>query len=318
MSSSDYGQHYSVQKEDILKLLKEHFSTEDNLNFADLTFGAGGHTTAMANLFPNAKLYSFDQDPDALANGQEHLIKNNLKDRVCLIDSNFVNFDNVLEEDLKFDAVLLDAGVSSHQFDTGERGFSFRFDAPLDMRMNPKSSDPTAADLLNELSMEELQSIFSEYGEEKFSKTIAKNIVEQRSQKPIRTTKELEDICFHSYPKKLRFGKISPATKVFQALRIKVNKELDVLSEVIGQVIPRLNNGGLFMIISFHSLEDRIVKHGFKSWKDDNYPIEILTKKPILPSSQEIFENSRSRSAKLRVIKKVNDWPSKNKYAKKE
>ncbi len=314
----NYGEHFSVQKEDILNLLKSNFSLEGEYNFSDLTFGAGGHTLAIAELFPKSHIYSFDQDPDALSNGQKILKENSLEERVTLIDSNFENFSKKIPLNVKLDAVLLDAGVSSHQFDTGERGFSFRFEGPLDMRMNPNAETPNAADILATYSLGELQELFSLYGEEKFSKTIAKNIVEKRTQEPILTTKQLEDICFHSYPKKLRFGKISPATKVFQALRIKVNRELDVLSDVIGQVIPRLNCNGLFMIISFHSLEDRIVKHSFKSWKDDAYPIEVLTKKPILPSSDEIFKNSRSRSAKLRVIKKVNEWPSKNKYAKKE
>lgn len=316
--TADYGEHYSVQKKDVLHLLKSNFDVNDSLTLCDLTFGAGGHTFALASAFPNSKIYSFDQDPDALDNGYKQIKSKSLEKRVELISSNFEQFAEVLPPEIMFDGVLLDAGVSSHQFDTGERGFSFRFDGPLDMRMNPHSGEPSAAEVLANSTVEELQEIFSVYGEEKFSKTIAKNIVEKRNQEPILTTKQLEDICFHSYPKKLRFGKISPATKVFQALRIKVNRELDVLTNVIGQVIPRLNVGGLFMIISFHSLEDRIVKHSFKNWKDDNYPIEVVTKKPILPSPDEIFENSRSRSAKLRVMKRVNEWPSKNKYAKKE
>jgi 16S rRNA (cytosine1402-N4)-methyltransferase len=300
-----YGSHYSVMKKDILDVLSRNFSDQESLVFADLTFGAGGHTRAIAESFKGSSLYSFDQDPDAISNGKSFL------------DSNFNNFSNMLAEEIHFDGVLLDAGVSSHQFDTGERGFSFRFDGPLDMRMNPNAGVP-AADLLNGMSEEDLRGIFQSYGEEKFSRQIAKSIVERREVEPFTTTKQLEDTCFHAYPKKLRHGKIHPATKVFQALRIKVNDELGVLGDVISQVIPRLKVNGLLMIITFHSLEDRIVKHAFKEWTNESFPIEILTKKPLLPSAEEIFENSRSRSAKLRVIRRVKDWPSKNKYPKKE
>jgi 16S rRNA (cytosine1402-N4)-methyltransferase len=312
-----YGSHYSVMKKDILDVLSRNFSDQESLVFADLTFGAGGHTRAIAESFKGSSLYSFDQDPDAISNGKSFLDEHGLGDQVKLIDSNFNNFSNMLAEEIHFDGVLLDAGVSSHQFDTGERGFSFRFDGPLDMRMNPNAGVP-AADLLNGMSEEDLRGIFQSYGEEKFSRQIAKSIVERREVEPFTTTKQLEDTCFHAYPKKLRHGKIHPATKVFQALRIKVNDELGVLGDVISQVIPRLKVNGLLMIITFHSLEDRIVKHAFKEWTNESFPIEILTKKPLLPSAEEIFENSRSRSAKLRVIRRVKDWPSKNKYPKKE
>lgn len=313
----NYGSHYSVMKKDVLDVLERSFSKDKEIIIADLTFGAGGHTKAMAEAFPKSSIYSFDQDPDAISNGNDFLTKVGLKERVSLIDSNFRNFSNVLPEEILFDAVLLDAGVSSHQFDTGERGFSFRFDGPLDMRMNPNEGIP-ASELLNGMSEEELRSIFMSYGEEKFSRQIAKAIVERRELEPFSTTKQLEDVCFHSYPKKLRHGKIHPATKVFQALRIKVNDELGVLSDVIAQVIPKLKINGQFLIITFHSLEDRIIKHAFKEWDDESFPIEIVTKKPILPSAEEIFENSRSRSAKLRIVRRVKDWPSKNKYPKKE
>lgn len=312
-----YGEHYSVMKKDILKFLEDNFSLDQKLNIADLTFGAGGHTCEMAIMFPNATVYSFDQDPDAIANGKERLKNEGLEGRVHLIHSNFENLEDSLEKEIRLDAVLLDAGVSSHQFDKPERGFSFRFDAPLDMRMNPES-EVTAADLLNALSEKEIEQILRVYGEEKFSKQIARSIIEFREKAPVKTTKDLENICFHSYPKKLRHGKIHPGTKSFQALRIKVNDEIGVLEKVIGQVIPRLNLDGLFMVISFHSLEDRVFKHGFKEWKDENLPVEVLTKKPMLPSESEIFENSRSRSAKLRVLRRVKDWPSKNKYPRKE
>ncbi len=313
----DYGKHYSVMKSDVIQLLRDNFPIDGNFNFSDLTFGAGGHTCEIAHLYNNAHVYSFDQDPEAIENGKSRLVKEGLEKRVHLIHSNFTFFEESLPSGLLLDAVLLDAGVSSHQFDKAERGFSFRFDAPLDMRMNP-SVGASAADLLNGMTASELEGIFREYGEEKFSKQISQAIVDFRKTKRIETTKELENICFHAYPKKLRHGKIHPATKTFQALRIKVNDEIKVLEDVIGQVIPRLALNGIFMVISFHSLEDRVFKRGFKDWKEEAYPIEILTKKPLLPTEKEIFENSRSRSAKLRVIRRVKDWPSKNKYPRKE
>jgi len=309
----DYKNHYSVMKQNILQILSENFKDEESLSLLDLTFGAGGHSFSFLEKFINAKVVGFDQDPEALKNGYERIKRSDHRDRIQLIDSNFCFLEKYYKKGLQFDGILLDAGVSSHQFDSGERGFSFRFDGPLDMRMNPKD-EVSAADLCNSLSMTELYEIIKEYGEEKFAKNIAKGIVKKRDESPLKRTSELEDICFHAYPKNMRHGKIHPATKTFQAFRIKVNNELGVLTDVIGQSIERLKEGGLFMVISFHSLEDRIVKHAFKNWKKEDYPIEILTKKPILPSSLEINENSRSRSAKLRVVRRLKEWPSKNKY----
>lgn len=301
-------------KRDILSLVHQHLGEAKELHLLDLTFGAGGHSFSFLEEFENASVTSFDQDPDALKNGEERIQSSEYKERIQLINSNFCLLNEQFPEKQIFDGVLLDAGVSSHQFDSGERGFSFRFEGPLDMRMDPTQGE-TAADLCNNLPFDDLFELIKTYGEERFAKIIAKNIVEKRQEKPLETTKDLEDICFHSYPKSQRHGKIHPATKTFQALRIRVNRELDVLFDVISQVIPRLNLGGIFMVISFHSLEDRIVKHAFKNWKNDDFPVEILTKKPILPSSEEIFENSRSRSAKLRVLRRVERWPSKNKYS---
>jgi len=312
--SDTYGKHYSVQKEDILKLFLQTFDHEKSLNFCDLTFGAGGHSIALLEQFPNSSIVGFDQDPEAITNGNVILTNNELEERATLIQSNFRDFESVLGEQQYFDGVILDAGVSSHQFDTPERGFSFRFDGPLDMRMNPSSSRPSVEEVVNNFSREELERIIFQYGEEKAGRRIVDNILKKREESPISTTKDLEDICFHSYPKKMRFGKTHPATKTFQALRIFVNEELDVLSEIIGQVVPRLSIGGLFAVISFHSLEDRIVKHSFKDLMKADIPVEILTKKPILPSEKEIFENSRSRSAKLRVVRRLEKWPNKNKY----
>lgn len=317
MTTSKYGSHYSVMKNDVLALLEERFSKKDNLLLGDLTFGAGGHTFAMAEEFPNSKVISFDQDPDAIKNGTERIKNSPAGERVELLFSNFNNFSQVIEEDQLFDAILLDAGVSSHQFDTGERGFSFRFDGPLDMRMNP-TTGISAEEIINEWDEAKITELIFKYGEDKCARQIAKSIIEKRKEERITRTKQLEEICFHAYPKKMRHAKIHPATKTFQALRIEVNNELGVLEDIVEQVVPKLRVGGLFMVITFHSLEDRIIKHAFKTWNNDEYPIRVLTKKPILPSSTEIFENSRSRSAKLRVLERVNEWPSKNKYPRKE
>jgi len=316
MSEYSYGKHYSVMKKDVLRIFHEELdSVEGQVNLCDFTFGAGGHSIDLLEEFPNAHLIAFDQDVEAYQNGVELLKSKGLTNRVTFINDNFASFSTYVEPNLKIHGALLDAGVSSHQFDTGERGFSFRFDGPLDMRMSPQIK-VTAKDIVNERDREELLKILYDYGEEKFAKNIVDTIIERRQQALIETTKDLEDICFHSYPKKLRYGKIHPATKTFQALRIEVNNELGVLTEIINQVIPNLEVGGIFQVISFHSLEDRIVKHEFKARLKGELPIKILTKKPILPSKEEIFENSRSRSAKLRVIKRVKDWPTKNKYAK--
>jgi 16S rRNA (cytosine1402-N4)-methyltransferase len=310
---TDYGKHYSVLKNEVNDFFASVVQPDDEANLADLTFGAGGHTFSFAEKFSKANIFSCDQDEEAFNNGVSNIEKACLENRVKLYRTNFKEFHNVVPQNIMFSGVLLDAGVSSHQFDSGERGFSFRFDAPLDMRMNQTTS-LTAKDIVNNYEASELEQIIFDYGEERFGKTIVKNILEARDEKPIETTKELESICFHSYPKKMRFEKTHPATKTFQALRIAVNDELGVLSDVITQIIPRLEIGGIFAIISFHSLEDRIVKRAFRSALNGEIPLQILTKKPIIPSDQEIFENSRSRSAKLRVIKRVKEWPKKNKY----
>jgi 16S rRNA (cytosine1402-N4)-methyltransferase len=212
----------------------------------------------------------------------------------------------------------MDLGVSSHQFDKMERGFSFRADAPLDMRMNYGDNNiPTAADLLNSLSEKEIADIIFNYGEDKLSRKIAARIVELRQKEKIATTGQIEDICFHAYPAKDRHGKIHPATRTFQALRIAVNEELTVLENTLPKLMPFLAEGGVLAVISFHSLEDRIVKHTFKEISEHGeIPGSVLTKKPMTASEEELEENSRSRSAKLRLLQKTSTRESgkKNKY----
>ncbi|EQC50073.1 16S rRNA (cytosine(1402)-N(4))-methyltransferase [Bacteriovorax sp. DB6_IX] len=302
-------------------------SNEEKLLFADLTFGGGGHSLAIVARDERANLISFDQDPDALANGRKLIEESGNLDRHHLVDSNFCHFGEVVKNNFQelvdecggFSAILMDLGVSSHHFDEGNRGFSFRVDAPLDMRMDSDNDKiQTAKDIVNKYSELELEKIFKEFGEEKFSRRIAQRIAVDREKKPIETTFELAELIKQCYPAKLRYGRINPATKCFQALRIEVNRELHVLSEVIPQIIPLLKINGKICVISFHSLEDRIVKHEFKRLEKDNDDIicEVVTKKPILPSDQELDENPRSRSAKLRVIKRVEARKQKNKYAK--
>jgi 16S rRNA (cytosine1402-N4)-methyltransferase len=324
----NYTSHYSVLKKECLDHL---CSSVDNLPgthfFADLTFGGGGHSFEFLYRNKNFKVVSTDQDPDALKNGYNRIESEGMSNRITLLNTNFVNFPEIIKAKMPeifenqngFQGILLDLGVSSHHFDDGSRGFSFRFDAPLDMRMNYESDEfLTAEEIVNSYSENDLVKIFWEYGEEKYSKKIAAKIIETRKTTPIKTTKDLENIIFHCYPKDLRHGKTNPSTRVFQAIRLEVNQELKVLTEVISQLVPLLKMGGKLAIISFHSLEDRIVKNIFKEFSvSESIPVEIITKKPIIPSSEEILNNSRSRSAKLRVIERIESRKEKNKYKQK-
>ncbi len=304
----EYTEHISVLKEEVVEAFTENLEENDCL--VDLTFGAGGHTAAFANMEKSTRVISFDQDPDALENGYVYLKKNNLE-HVSLIDSNFENFPKFFNErksELLIESgvkgILMDLGVSSHHFDDRTRGFSFKGEAPLDMRMNNRES-VSAKDIVNGAEQEVLAMIFKDYGEERFADRIAAEIIDKRSAAPIETTKDLENIIFHCYPKKMRFGKTNPSTRCFQALRIAVNRELEILSEIIPRLIDTLAIGGKLAVISFHSLEDRIVKHSFKALVKSRSDVKILTKRPIIPSISEIKLNPRSRSAKLRFIERI-------------
>ena len=319
----NYTSHYSVLKKECLDFLTENAPEKDISFFADLTFGGGGHSFEFLYRGPHFHVRSTDQDPDALKNGYERIKNEKVDERIKLINTNFENFPNIIKSHSPevfdaggFQGILMDLGVSSHHFDEANRGFSFRFDAPLDMRMNNHSDDfLTAEEIINSYSEASLKKIFEEYGEEKNAKKIAVKICEERQKKRIKTTKELENIVFHCYPKEHRYGKTNPSTRVFQALRLEVNRELEVLTNTITQLIPLLKVGGRLAIISFHSLEDRIVKNIFKELaQGEELPTLVLTKKPILPSDEEILTNSRSRSAKLRVLERVEIKKVKNKY----
>lgn len=319
----NYIKHHSVLKKECIDGLTDNAATNTISYFADLTFGGGGHSFEFLYKNPLFHVRSTDQDPDALNNGAARILNENVSERIKLFNTNFVHFADLAKEKCPevfsaggFQGILLDLGVSSHHFDEAGRGFSFRFEGPLDMRMNYESNEfLTAREIVNSYPSDHLIKIFSDYGDEKFSKKIAEKICEERKNKPITTTKELENIIFHCYPKEMRYGKTNPSTRVFQALRLEVNRELEVLTETITQLIPLLKIGGRLAIISFHSLEDRIVKNLFKeATQDSEYPIEILTKKPIVPSEEEIFANTRSRSAKLRVLERIAVKKEKNKY----
>lgn len=269
----------------------------------DGTLGLGGHALAvLERIGPEGKLIGFDQDPEALAEARKVL--EGFGDRAMVVNDNFTNIAKHLES-LKrgpVQGILLDLGVSSMQLDTPERGFSFRQEGPLDMRMDPKAS-LTAEEIVNTYSKEALTTILSELGEERFARRIAGRILEARSQKRIRTTSELENIIFHAVPRTYRHGRIHPATRSFQSLRLAVNKEIEVLREFLLGVLECLEPQGRVVIISFHSLEDRLVKTAFKEFQMNKMG-SVLTKKPITPSPEEVEDNPRSRSAKLRAFQK--------------
>lgn len=262
-------------------------------NYLDLTVGGGGHSRLILETAEDVKITCVDQDEDALKAAKENLSK--FGDRVKFIHSNFANFQF---PENSYDGILADLGVSSYHLDKPERGFSFRNTANLDMRMNQQQS-LTAGDIINEWDEKELADIFFKYGEERLSRKIARRIVEKR---PFNNTTELAEAIAYSVPPKYRHGRIHPATRVFQALRIAVNDELKVLETLIEKAPNALIPGGRIAIISFHSLEDRLVKHGLR-----NSPLlRILTKKPIIATEGETKENPRSRSAKLRIAEKKN------------
>ena len=287
--------------------------------YADGTLGGGGHASEVAaRLTEGGRLIGIDQDADAIAAATERLKP--FGDRVTIVRDNYVNMKHVLA-DLGIEAVdgiCLDLGVSSYQLDTAERGFSYMEDAPLDMRMD-RRADRTAADLVNDCTEQELFRIIRDYGEDRFAKNIAKHIVKARERKAIRTTGELADIIRGAIPMKIQVTGGHPAMRTFQALRIALNGELQVLEDSIDEMIGLLKPGGRICIITFHSLEDRIVKNGFRRNESPcicppDFPVcvcgrkslgRVITKKPVLPTEEEIRENSRSHSAKLRVFERA-------------
>ncbi len=292
--------------------------SDPNGVYADLTTGGGGHSEELARRLSGGRLICFDRDREALEAAGKRLSGLN----VTLIRRNFNRLRETLDElgiD-KLDGIVADLGVSSHQLDDASRGFSFHNDAPLDMRMSGEGM--SARDVVNEYSAEELQRILYEYGEEKFAPKIAMGIVKARENSPVETTGQLAEIIKSSVPAAYRREK-NPCRKSFQAIRIEVNGELDALETALSDGFGCLKIGGKMAVITFHSLEDRIVKNRFKEFCTGcicppEFPVcvcgrkpcgELLTKKPIVPTESEISENPRSRSAKLRVIRKIAEKP---------
>jgi 16S rRNA (cytosine1402-N4)-methyltransferase len=263
-------------------------------HYLDATVGGGGHSRLMLEAVPDIQITALDQDATALKAAQENLRE--WGDRVRFAYTNFAEFN---PGNKRFDGILADLGVSSPQFDHPDRGFSFRLEAPLDMRMDQQQS-LTAAEIVNSWDEVELANLIYTYGEERLSRRIARRIVERR---PFETTTELAEAIFHSVPRSYRYGRIHPATRTFQALRIAVNQELKVLETFLELAPDWLKPAGRLCIISFHSLEDRIVKHRFR----ESDTLRVITRKPITPTETEMEQNVRSRSAKLRIAEKVAD-----------
>ena len=299
--------------------------TIDGLNirpdgvYVDGTLGGGGHSYEIASRLSNrGQLIGIDQDEAAITAAGERLKE--FGDRVIIVRSNYRNTKSILQslQIEKIDGMMLDLGVSSYQLDTEERGFSYRYDAPLDMRMD-KRQTLTARDIVNGYSEMELFRVIRDYGEDKFAKNIAKHIVAARQQSPIETTGQLNEIIKAAIPAKMRAEGGHPSKRTYQAIRIECNKELEVLRDSLEELIGLLNPGGRLCIITFHSLEDRIVKSAFKKAENPctcppSFPVcvcgkvsqgKVITNKPILPGEEELERNSRAKSAKLRIFERA-------------
>ena len=312
-----YFKHTSVLTDKILDLAPKNTQT-----ILDCTLGSGGHSRKLLGKFPNAKLFGIDRDLNALKSANFFL--KSFEKNITLNQANFSELKECFFNWMNpfFDFILADIGTSSEQLDRPERGFSFNKDGPLDMRMDRDRQQITAAYLINNLSKNELLKILKTFGEERFASKIVTKILNERKKRPFKTTKDLAEIISRSIPKKFQKKNLNPSTLTFQALRIAVNEELAELSNLL-DLVPKIQSPeGRFAIISFHSLEDRMIKHKFKNWENPcncpkNLPYcicgkkplgEVITKRPICPSKKEIQQNPRSRSAHLRVFsfKKTN------------
>lgn len=305
--------HYSV----LLKESIDGLNIKDGGTYVDCTLGYAGHSKVILEKNKKGKLFAFDEDENAVNYSKEAL--SSIGDNFTIFKENFANLKETLEKEniLKVDGFLFDLGFSSPQIDDAKRGFSFKLNAPLDMRMDTQNS-LTAKDVVNTYSLEKLTDIFFKYAEEKYSKEIASAICKERKNKEIVTTFELVDIIQKAVGASY-FYKNHPEREIFQAIRIEVNNELSVIEKALPDAIDMLNKGGRICVITFHSLEDRLVKQIFKKYSEvddilkgmidipDEYKpkIKIINKKPILPTDEEINENSRSHSAKLRIVERI-------------
>ena len=287
--------------------------------YVDGTLGGGGHAEAvLKRLGPDGRYIGIDQDADAVAAATKRLEP--FAGQLTVVKSNYENYSQILK-DLNIqgaDGVLLDLGVSSYQLDEGERGFSYKQEAPLDMRMD-REMTKTAYDIVNGYTREELTKVIREYGEDRFAPRIAEHIVKAREEKPVETTTELAEIIKYAIPAKFRQGKGHPAKQTFQAIRIELNRELDILENSLEIMTNSLNPGGRLCVITFHSLEDRIVKNAFRKFENPcvcppDFPVcvcgakskgRVITGKPIVPGKKELEENLRSASAKLRIFERT-------------
>jgi len=309
-------QHTPVMLNEVLAMLE----LKPGMTVVDCTTGGGNHSKAMLQkILPGGRLIGLDQDTTALA-AADRLLEPLGRDNYRLVHSNFYNLKKVLADlgNIRPDAILMDLGVSSYQLDEGRRGFSYQHSGPLDMRMDQNADISTAADLVNQLPEEELARIIWEYGEERWAKRIAKFVVDERQLRPIKNTEDLVAVIKKAIPAKARQEGPHPAKRTFQALRIAVNKELEILDDSLKAAVEVLKPGGRIAVITFHSLEDRAVKNRFRLLAQGcicpkNLPVcqcnqisqgKVLTTKPILPTAEEIEANPRSRSAKLRVFLK--------------
>jgi 16S rRNA (cytosine1402-N4)-methyltransferase len=274
---------------------------EPGHTYVDATLGGGGHASEiLKRTAPDGVVIGMEWDEDALTEARNALMP--FGERVKIFRENFVHLPDLMKDE-SVDGILLDLGLSSFQVEKEGRGFSFKGEGPLDMRMDQRM-DQTATDLVNRLSMEELAYILFHYGEESWAKKIAKAIVQEREREPIETTQILRKIVHHAIPRRFHSRRIDPATKTFQALRIRVNDELENLRKILGTGWTLLKKGGRMCVISFHSLEDRMVKETFRKLEKEG-EMHILTKKPVTPSEEERMRNPRSRSAKLRCAERV-------------
>ena len=304
-----------IHKSVLLEEAVENLNIKNDGIYVDATTGGGGHSSLILGKLTTGHLYCFDQDEFAFSKTKPRL--DAIGSNYTFVHSNFVNLKSELNKlgIEKIDGIIYDLGVSSFQFDIPERGFSYKYDAPLDMRMN-QSQELNARTIVNEYPYEEIVKILYRYGEESFAKQIARGIEKERAIKPIETTFELVDVIKKSLPAKVLRQKGHPAKQTFQALRIAVNDELRVFEVSIKDALEMLNSDGRAVVITFHSLEDRICKTVFKEASTldipeglpivitEEAPFELITKKPILPSEEELIENNRAHSAKMRVIRK--------------
>lgn len=309
--------HYPVMWKEIVDTVKNHVPDDQIIRFLDGTGGEGGHILKMIEAFPNSRILFLDRDPIMIQRALSRLNGNSNIQSLCK------NFSELEQDDLDaiewkegFDSILLDLGISTFHLTESGRGFSFRGNEKLDMRMNPDigNDQVTAAEVLNTYAPRELERIFYEYGEERWTKKIVERLIEKRKTSPMETNFDFAKLVESSIPRKFWPPKSHPSVRVFQALRIEVNQELIHLEKALKQLPFLLKPNGIFQVISFHSLEDRLVKHAFRNLIQTQVDFQYIYKKPVLPSEEEISNNPPSRSAKLRAICRRADTMDNRKY----